>query len=130
MRRAVLAVDPDQPVIELAAMEQVVEDRTAGVTFIANAMAVVAIIALILAVMGLYSLMAFVVSRRTQELGVRMALGATRWQVIGLTTRQGLKITVAGLAGGQRRRRGDRAADGIDAVRHRLEQPLAARRRW
>ena len=47
--------------------------------------------------MGLYSLMAFIVSRRTQELGVRMALGATRWQVMGLAIRQGVQITAAGL---------------------------------
>ena len=92
------AVDPDQPIIELAPMEKVVEDRTAGVTFIAKAMAMVSFIALALAVMGLYSLMAFVVSRRQQELGVRMALGATRWQVVGLATTQGVKITLAGLA--------------------------------
>jgi putative ABC transport system permease protein len=100
VRRAVLAVDPDQPIIELAPMETVVEDRTAGVAFIADAMAVVALIALALAIMGLYSLMAFVVSRRTQELGVRMALGATRWQVVGLATRQGVTITVVGLLAG------------------------------
>ena len=54
-------------------------------------------IALVLAMMGLYSLMAFNVSRRTQELGVRMALGATKWQVIGLTVRQAARITLVGL---------------------------------
>ncbi len=66
-------------------MSELMDDRAAGVTFIARSLGVVALIALVLAVMGLYSLMAFNVSRRTQELGVRMALGATRWQVIGLT---------------------------------------------
>jgi putative ABC transport system permease protein len=97
LRRAVLAVDPDQPIMVLSPMEQIVEDHTAGVSFIADALAVVALIALALAMMGLYSLMAFVVSRRTQELGVRMALGATHWQVVGLATRQGVKITIVGL---------------------------------
>jgi putative ABC transport system permease protein len=47
--------------------------------------------------MGLYSLMAFLVSRRTQELGVRMALGATAWQIVRLATGQGLKITAVGI---------------------------------
>jgi putative ABC transport system permease protein len=97
LRRAVSAVDPDQPILALETMDQLVEDRSAGLTFIANALGVVALIALALAVMGLYSLMAYMVSRRTRELGVRMALGATKWQVIGLTSGQGVRITVAGL---------------------------------
>jgi putative ABC transport system permease protein len=41
--------------------------------------------------------MTFIVSRRTQELGVRLALGATRWQIVGLTTRSGASITVTGV---------------------------------
>jgi putative ABC transport system permease protein len=97
LRRAIAAADPDQPIIELKAMETLIEERAAGLVFIAGAMTVVALIALVLAVMGLYSLMSFNVSRRAQELGVRMALGATRWQVIGLTTRQGARITIVGL---------------------------------
>jgi putative ABC transport system permease protein len=97
LRRAVAAADPDQPIIELKSMATLLDERASGLTFIARALMVVAVIALVLAVMGLYSLMSFNVSRRTQELGVRMALGATRWQVIGLTTRQGARITVAGL---------------------------------
>jgi putative ABC transport system permease protein len=97
LRRAVAAVDPDQPIIGLQSMEDLVEERTAGLTFIAGTVGVVAFIALALAVMGLYSLMAFMVSRRTQELGVRLALGATRWQVIGVTIGQGVRITLGGL---------------------------------
>jgi putative ABC transport system permease protein len=100
LRRAVRAQDPEQPIISLQSMEDQIEERTAGISFIAGAIAVVAAIALGLALMGLYSLMAFIVSRRTSELGVRMALGATRWQVIGLTTSQGLRITLAGLVVG------------------------------
>lgn len=97
LRRAVAAVDADQPIVTLESMESLIVERTAGLTFIARSLSVMALIALLLAVMGLYSLMAFMVSRRTQEFGVRLALGATRWQVIGLTTRQGLRITIAGL---------------------------------
>ena len=97
LRRAVNAVDPDQPIVTLDSMEKLVEERSTGLNFIANALGVVALIALGLAVMGLYGLMAFMVSRRTQELGVRIALGATKWQVIGLTSRQGVRITIAGL---------------------------------
>ena len=78
-------------------MEKHIEDRTGALTFIAGALGVSAAIALALALLGLYSLMAFMVSRRTQELGVRLALGATRWQVISVTTMQGLRITAVGL---------------------------------
>jgi ABC-type antimicrobial peptide transport system permease subunit len=50
--------------------------------------------------MGLYSLMAYVTSRRAPELGVRMALGATRWQIVSLMTGHGARITLAGLIAG------------------------------
>jgi putative ABC transport system permease protein len=96
LRRAVLALDPDQPVSLLVSLEQQVEDRAAGFTFIARALGVVAVIALILSVLGIYSLMAFLTAQRTQEIGVRMALGAGRWQVVRLTTRRALQITIAG----------------------------------
>jgi putative ABC transport system permease protein len=97
LRRAVSAMDRDQPVMMLQSMEDLMEERTAGLLSISGMVSVVAGIALALAVMGLYSLMAYIVSRRTAELGVRMALGASRWQVVALMTRQGLHITTVGL---------------------------------
>jgi putative ABC transport system permease protein len=75
-------------------------ERTSGIGMIARMLMVMAVIAFGLAVMGLYSLMTFIVSRRTQELGVRLALGATRWQIIAVTIRQGAWITASGLAVG------------------------------
>ena len=56
-----------------------------------------ALIALVLSMMGIYSLMAFLTAQRTQEIGVRMALGAGRWQVMRVTTSRALTITVAGI---------------------------------
>ena len=101
LRRAVAAADPDQPIASLTTLEDLVEDRVGGFSFIANALGVVAIIALALALMGIYSLMSYLTSQRTQEIGVRMALGAGRWQVVRLTTGHAVKITVAGtLIGG------------------------------
>ena len=95
-RRAVTAMDPDQPIASLTSLEQMVEDRAGGFTFIASALGVVALIALVLSLLGIYSLMAFMTTQRTQEIGVRMALGAGRWQVIRAISRRALAITVVG----------------------------------
>ena len=100
VRRAVAAVDPDQPIAIMTSMNALVEERAAGLTFIANSLGIVALIALVLSVMGIYSLMAYLTAQRTQEIGVRMALGAKRWQVVRLTTVQAAKITLAGIAAG------------------------------
>ena len=81
-------------------MEQVVADKVGGVTYLARALAVMSGIALLLALMGVYSLIAYLAARRTQEIGVRLALGATRWQVIRLNVHQALVITGLGLAVG------------------------------
>ena len=95
-RRAVAAMDPDQPIASLKTLEEMVEERAAGFTFIARALGVVALIALVLSILGIYSLMAFMTMQRTQEIGVRMALGAGRWQVIRAVGRRALAITVIG----------------------------------
>ena len=100
LRRAIAVADPDQPISSLNPLEQLVEERAAGFVFIANALGVVGAIALVLSVMGIYSLMAFVTTQRTQEIGVRMALGAGRWQVIRATTRRAVGITMAGSIAG------------------------------
>jgi predicted permease len=100
-RRAVAAMDPDQPIASLTTLEQLVEDRAGGFTFIARALGVVALIALLLSLLGIYSLMAFLTTQRTQEIGVRMALGARRWQVIRAIGKRAVTITVIGsLVGG------------------------------
>lgn len=95
-RRAVAAMDPDQPIASVSTLEQMVEDRAGGFIFIARALGVVAVISLVLSLLGIYSLMAFLTTQRTQEIGVRMALGAGRWQVIRAVTRRAIVITLAG----------------------------------
>ena len=98
MRRAVAAVDADQPIAALESLDTMVEERAAGFVFIARALGIVGAIALVLSIIGIYSLMAFLTTQRTQEIGVRMALGAGRWQVVRVTTSRALVITVAGIA--------------------------------
>ena len=95
-RRAVAAMDPDQPIASLTTLEAMVEERAAGFTFIARALGVVAFIALVLSLLGIYSLMAFLTTQRTQEIGVRMALGAGRWQVIRAIGTRAMGITLVG----------------------------------
>ena len=83
-------------------MEQVMADKVGGIDYLAKALAAMGGIALVLALMGIYSLVAYLAARRTQEIGVRIALGATRWQVIRLNVHQALVITGLGLAIGHR----------------------------
>ena len=96
LRRAIGAVDADQPIASLATLETLVDERAAGFAFIARALGVVGAIALVLSVMGIYSLMAFLTAQRTQEIGVRMALGAGRWEVVRAVTKRAVGITCAG----------------------------------
>jgi ABC-type antimicrobial peptide transport system permease subunit len=77
-------------------LEHLIDERAGGFAFIARALAVVGVIALVLSIMGIYSLIEFLTAQRTQEIGVRMALGASRWQVIRATSRRALAITSAG----------------------------------
>jgi putative ABC transport system permease protein len=100
LRRAIAKVDADQPIASLASMATLVDERAAGFSFIARALAIVGAIALVLSIMGIYSLMAFLTAQRTQEIGVRMALGAGRWQVIRVTTRRAAVITAIGAVAG------------------------------
>jgi putative ABC transport system permease protein len=100
VRRAVTRADPDQPIASLAPMTLLVEDRAAGFVFIARALTVVGVIALVLSIMGIYSLMTFLTTQRTQEIGVRMALGAGRWEIVRATTRRAVAIIAAGTISG------------------------------
>lgn len=96
LRRAVAKVDADQPIASLSTMNRLVEERAAGFVFIARALTIVGTIALVLSIMGIYSLMAFLTTQRTQEIGVRMALGAGRWEIVRATTRRAVAITIVG----------------------------------
>ncbi|MCC6991309.1 MAG: ABC transporter permease [Acidobacteria bacterium] len=98
MRRAVAAADSDQPIFKLAPMTQVVSDRLSGVGYFADVLTAMSAIALLLALTGMYSLMTYMAARRTQELGVRLALGATPAQVTWLGVSRTLGITGGGLA--------------------------------
>jgi putative ABC transport system permease protein len=95
---AVRGVDPALPVFLLMTMQQALAERTIGLQYVAAIMAVFGAIALVLAVVGVYSLMAFMIAQRGHEIGVRIALGATRGNVLSLTVRQSAVMALWGVA--------------------------------
>jgi predicted permease len=97
-RRAVMTADPMQPIYEIMPMRQVISERTVGIQFVAWVMSTFAVLALILAVLGLYAVMTYLVTMRVHEIGVRMALGATPRDVTRLAMSQALRLTIVGVA--------------------------------
>jgi putative ABC transport system permease protein len=93
----VASVDPDLPLGNPKTMEHVVSEAMAGDRFNMALFATFAAVALVLATVGIYGVMTFVVAQRTREIGVRMALGARRGEVLGQVLKDGMKTAVAGL---------------------------------
>ncbi len=100
IQRAIAAVDPDQPVLLSASMQSLVADSIADRRFIMSLLAVTGCLALLMSAAGIYGVTSYTTSRRTQEIGVRVALGATPRNVHALIFRQGFQSVVTGLAVG------------------------------
>ena len=99
-KAALRSVDPNQPMYDVRSMRGALSDRTIGLQFAAAIMTVFGGLALLLAAVGVYSLMAFFVAQRTHEIGIRMALGASSRDVFRLTIGQAGRLTGIGVVCG------------------------------
>ena len=93
-------LDPTLPTFEVQPMREVMRDSMAQLSFLIVMLGAAAVVTLLLGAIGLYGVMAYVVTLRTRELGLRVALGATPRSVAAMMTRQGLTLTAAGIVGG------------------------------
>ena len=94
IRRAILAVDPDQPVSKVRTFEQIIMHSLARQHLLLVMLGIFAGVGLVLAVMGLYGVVAYIVSQRRQEIGIRMALGAEKSDILKLVVCHGLWMSV------------------------------------
>jgi predicted permease len=100
MRRIVTAVDPGQPVSDLRTMMEIIEGETAPRLVQVRVLGAFALVAFILAAVGIHGLLSFAVSMRSREIGVRMALGAQRGDILQMVVGSGARLAAAGVLAG------------------------------
>jgi predicted permease len=97
---AIRSIDPEQPVSDVASLDRLRHNESLGLIYVSSLMAVFGLLALVLSSIGVYGVMAYLVAERTSEIGIRIALGAERSNVLSLIFRRGMVTALAGLAVG------------------------------
>jgi putative ABC transport system permease protein len=97
VRSEVNLMDPSVPAYDILTMDDLIEQSLGGDLIMARIMSVLAVIALILALGGVYGVMAFTVTQRTREMGIRLSLGAQRGNVMAMVIRQGTVLALLGI---------------------------------
>ena len=100
MRSIIQGLDPQQPITNLRPMTDIIDAQTASRTVQVRVLAGFAFVAFLLAAIGIHGVLSFAVSQRTPEIGVRIALGAQRADILRMVMRQGLLLVAAGLVPG------------------------------
>ena len=100
VRQAVWSLDPDLPVAQIQTLDEIVSNARASTAFTALMLLIAASVAVVLGAVGTYGVIAYLVAQRTGELGVRLALGASRSNILGLVLKEGLLLSVGGAAVG------------------------------
>jgi len=98
VQKEIGALDPGLPVVDVMTIPQIVGESTANASFSATLVLLFAVLSLVLAGVGLYGVLSYLVTQRVTEIGIRIALGAQRQQVLALVLRDGLRPVVIGLA--------------------------------
>jgi putative ABC transport system permease protein len=100
LRDAVYSIDPEQPITDIKTLDQLRGDTLAATRLTSLLLAMLAALALAIAATGLSGVTALLVSQRTREIGIRLALGAQRGQVLRMVLTQGMHVIIIGLAFG------------------------------